>query len=55
MEKILVLDIETAPIVAHVWGLFDQNIGLNQIKRLVHFSVGRQVVRRSGLESNIPR
>lgn len=30
--KILVLDIETAPITAYVWGLFDQNIGLNQIK-----------------------
>lgn len=30
--KILVLDIETAPILAYVWGLFDQNIGLNQIK-----------------------
>src|ERR1700688_513244 len=30
--KVLVLDIETAPIVAHVWGLFDQNIGLNQVK-----------------------
>lgn len=29
--KILILDIETAPIEAHVWGLFDQNIGLNQI------------------------
>lgn len=30
--KILVIDIETAPIVAYVWALFDQNIGLNQIK-----------------------
>jgi hypothetical protein len=29
--KILVLDIETAPAQAYVWGLFDQNIGLNQI------------------------
>lgn len=29
--KILFLDIETAPIEAHVWALFDQNIGLNQI------------------------
>lgn len=29
--RILTLDIETAPIVAHVWGLFDQNVGLNQI------------------------
>lgn len=30
--KILVFDIETAPILAHVWGLFDQNVGLNQIQ-----------------------
>ncbi len=30
--KILVVDIETAPIQAYVWGLFDQNIALNQIK-----------------------
>lgn len=29
--KILHLDIETAPNIAHVWGLFQQNIGLNQI------------------------
>jgi DNA-directed RNA polymerase subunit RPC12/RpoP len=25
------MDIETSPILAHVWGLFDQNVGLNQI------------------------
>jgi len=29
--KVLFLDIETAPIVAYVWGLFDQNIAPNQI------------------------
>ncbi len=29
----LVLDLETFPTEAYVWGLFDQNIGLNQIKR----------------------
>lgn len=29
--KILGLDIETAPNTAHVWGLFKQNIGINQI------------------------
>lgn len=29
--KILILDIETAPTVAYVWGLFDQNIGIDQI------------------------
>lgn len=31
--KILYLDIETAPIIAHVWALFDQNVGLNQIEK----------------------
>lgn len=31
--KIGVIDIETAPLVASAWGLFDQNIGLNQIER----------------------
>jgi hypothetical protein len=30
--KILVFDLETAPITAFTWGLYDQNIGLNQIK-----------------------
>jgi len=30
-SKILILDIETAPIKAYVWRLFDQNVGLNQI------------------------
>lgn len=30
--KILVLDIETAPVTAYVWSLWDQNVGLNQIK-----------------------
>lgn len=29
--KVLFLDIETAPIEAHVWQLFDQNVSLNQI------------------------
>ena len=29
--KILFLDIETAPNIAHVWGLWNQNIGINQI------------------------
>ena len=31
--KILLLDIETAPIVAHVWKLWDNNVGLNQIEK----------------------
>lgn len=30
--KVLVFDIETAPILGFVWGLFDQNVGLNQIQ-----------------------
>lgn len=29
--KILVFDIETAPIEAYVWGIWQQNVGLNQI------------------------
>ena len=29
--RVLLADIETAPITAHVWGLRDQNIGLNQV------------------------
>lgn len=33
MPKILVLDIETAPILAFVWGLWNNNVGLNQIKQ----------------------
>lgn len=31
--KILFLDIETAPAIAYVWGLRDQNIGINQVVR----------------------
>jgi uncharacterized protein YprB with RNaseH-like and TPR domain len=30
-HRILFLDIETAPNLATVWGIFDQNIGLNQL------------------------
>jgi len=30
--KILVFDIETAPIIAHVWGLWENNVGLNQVE-----------------------
>lgn len=30
--KILLLDIETAPILAYCWGLWDQTMALNQIK-----------------------
>lgn len=29
--KILVVDMETKPALAYVWGLFDQNISLNQL------------------------
>lgn len=31
--KILFLDIETAPTAAFVWGLFKQNVAINQIER----------------------
>lgn len=29
--KILLLDIETAPNLAYVWGLYDQNVAINQL------------------------
>jgi|Laugresu1bdmlbdd_1035124.scaffolds.fasta_scaffold00968_2 DNA polymerase elongation subunit (family B)/DNA-directed RNA polymerase subunit RPC12/RpoP len=29
--KILLLDIETSPNIAYVWGLYDQNIGIHQM------------------------
>jgi len=31
--KVLIFDIETAPIEAYVWGLFDQNVGLDMVKQ----------------------
>ena len=31
--RLLLLDIETSPILAYVWSLWDQNVGLNQIFR----------------------
>lgn len=31
-QRVLFLDIETAPLTANAWGLFDQNIALNQIQ-----------------------
>lgn len=34
--KILLIDIETAPIIASVWGLWDQNVSLNMIKKDWH-------------------
>lgn len=34
--KILLIDIETSPIIAHVWQLFDNNVGLNQIEKDWH-------------------
>lgn len=30
--KILLFDIETAPILGHVWGLWENNVALNQVK-----------------------
>jgi uncharacterized protein YprB with RNaseH-like and TPR domain len=34
--RVLFLDIETAPILAHVWNIWQENIGLNQIKKDWH-------------------
>lgn len=34
--RVLIVDIETAPMVAHVWDLFDQNVALNQIVKDWH-------------------
>jgi uncharacterized protein YprB with RNaseH-like and TPR domain len=34
--RVLLFDIETAPILGYVWGLFDQNVGLNQIHKDWH-------------------
>lgn len=31
--KVLILDIETSPIISYTWGIWDQNVGLNQIKQ----------------------
>jgi hypothetical protein len=39
--KILIIDIETAPLTVYCWGLFDQNISLDQVKEdwhLISFS-----------------
>lgn len=32
IPRVLFLDIETAPIIAYVWGLWENNVGLNQIR-----------------------
>jgi hypothetical protein len=34
--KILVFDIETSPILAHVWNIWNQNVSLNQIEKDWH-------------------
>lgn len=34
--KVLIYDIETAPILASVWKIFDENVGLDQIRRDWH-------------------
>lgn len=33
IKKVLFLDIETAPIEAYTWGIWEQNIGLDMIKK----------------------
>ena len=30
--RVLIYDIETAPIIAYVWGLWNNNVGLNQVE-----------------------
>ena len=32
LAKILLLDIETKPLIAHVWGLWENNVGLEQVQ-----------------------
>ncbi len=34
--KVLFIDIETSPLLSYTWGLFDQNVGLNQIHTDTH-------------------
>ena len=34
--RVLVYDIETAPILANVWGIWEQNVGLNMIEQDWH-------------------
>jgi hypothetical protein len=34
--KVLIYDIETAPIISHVWSLWNNNVGLNQIQKDWH-------------------
>lgn len=36
MAKILLIDIETAPILGYVWGLWENNLALNQIEKDWH-------------------
>lgn len=30
--RIITLDIETVPLTAHIWGMWDQNVGVNQLQ-----------------------
>lgn len=34
--KVLIMDVETAPIIAYVWGLWDNNVSLNMIRNDWH-------------------
>lgn len=34
--KVLLFDIETCPIIAHVWGLWENNVALNQVQEDWH-------------------
>lgn len=34
--RVLFFDIETSPMIGYIWGLYDQNVSLNQIKKDWH-------------------
>jgi hypothetical protein len=34
--KVLLFDVETSPIISHTWGIWDQNVALNQIQKDWH-------------------
>jgi DNA polymerase III epsilon subunit-like protein len=36
VQRVLVIDIESSPIISYTWGLHDQNVALNQIKQDWH-------------------
>lgn len=59
--KILLLDIETAPNTVYAWGLWDQNIGLNQVKETSYIMcwaakwLGEERVMFSSIKKTTPK